>query len=227
VRDPAPQSAFEEVTGVRTIGCRHQGDYVQFVLREWPGGGTVSVSGSYDAMSTHGFSFGKGTTLAQFLADCDMSYMMKKLLSGKTTEPDWEASVKALKRELLNNRRADGREADEAKKMRDESPLSLSSMTAFGYRYTNNRPGLTKGEARERWDEYFGDPFEGDEEIFRRAVTEAPDYVFGGDAYELGQNKLRGWIPYFWNQFWLPFMDYLKANPKPAESTPPKASSDV
>jgi hypothetical protein len=224
-RDPAPMDAFEEVPNVRVVGCRHQGDYVQFVLREWPGGGTVAASGSHEAMATYAFSYGKKTTLAQFLADCDMDYMMKKLLSGKTHEPDWEASVKAMKRELLRNRREDGREADEAQKRRDSNPLA--SMSEFGYRYTRDRPGLTKEKTREHWDNFFSDPWEGDEATFRRCVQDAPEYVFGSDSYELQEQKLRGWIPYFWKQFWEPFMEYLKANPTATPTAAPKASSDV
>lgn len=223
-RDPAPMSAFEEVPKVRVVGCRHQGDYVEFVLREWPGGGKISISGSYDAMSTHGFSYGKNTTLAQFLAGCDRGYMMNKLLSGKTTTPDWEASVKELKRALLSRRREDGREADAAQEERNERGVFGS---AFGGRYSRERPGLTKEMAREHWDDFFGNPWEGDEEIFRRAVTDAPEYVFGSDAYELGRNRLLGWIPYFWDNFWKPFMAYLEAHPTAETSTEPKPSSDV
>lgn len=213
MRDPAPQTAFEEVKGVRTIACRHQGDYVQFMLREWPGGGQISISGSYDAMSTHAFSFGK-MTFTEFLAGCDQCYMMKKLLNGQTTVPDWEESVKELKRALLRRRREDGREADAARAERLERGVFGS---VFGHRYTHDRPGLTKEATREHWDDFFGNQWEGDEEIFRRAVTDAPEYVFGSDAYELGRNKLKGWIPYFWTQFWEPFIEYLEANPLPGE----------
>lgn len=205
--DDNDKPRFEEVKGVRTIAMRWRGDYVQFVLREWEHGGHISISGSYEAMDA-GFSFSK--SFAHFLSGCDMCYMMDKLTGYKLRTEDWEESIKALKRAFLNNRREYGREADGIERAREDA----ESLNIWRTVYQPTREaGLTKEKAREVWDAYFSNKWSDDEETFRRAVMEEPEYVFGGDSYELVRKKVRDWIPFFWTNFWLPFLEYLNANP--------------
>lgn len=216
----APQAAFSEAPQARIVQCYHQGDHVEFVIHEWEGGGRIAITGSYTPMSTHGFSFGKGRSFADFLSKCSRQYMMNKLLSGDTQEPDWEESVKALKRTLLTRRREEGREADAAAEERQERGLFGR---AFPH-YSATNPGLTKEEARNWWNDFFGPVarWESDEEIFMRAIREAPEYVFGSDAYEHGQDRVKAWIPHWWENYWLPFIEYLQANPQPQAKPVPQ-----
>ncbi len=91
--------------------------------------GKIIISSAYGSYSTYFGSMGK--PLKQFLLGVDLHYILNRLEPASMYEFDFDATVAAVKRELLKERRRQFMEADRARKIWDEIPTEADSRDGF------------------------------------------------------------------------------------------------